>query len=511
MKKTLLLLAAFFAATFWLHGKVIYVNKTATGTNNGTSWANAYTELRVALPTAQHGDEIWVAKGTYHPYIPFVAISFHLVSGTKLLGGFVGTETHASQRDRAANETILTGLPDGAPFGLPNVVYCENTDSTTLLDGFTIRDGLAALFQGQSCDDFGPTYSACHGGGIYLFNHTPSTPTFLTVQNCRIVDNGAWFGGGVAANFGFGSGGLKVKKCHFENNGCSEQGGAMYMLAGPEPQNAIWVDSCVFRKNYGYISTGMSINIFNDSLDLRIVNSLFDENKANITCSGVAIENYGTHKPFIFNCTFQSNNAGNNPVGGGVGGALLGFNYRIENCLFIKNTANFGGAVSAGKVDIVNCVFTGNHSRRWGGALRITSDVKIVNSIFYNNTSEKDGGAIRLLGGRRDTVINCVFWGNKAFEKGDIIFSEGGGIIHFDHTSIDLDDCLELIGAIHPQYDTLTCGSNMYFNLDPLFRDTANGDFRLIGCSPLLNLGDIVNANQPCPLHLAGQTPEYRV
>ena len=491
MKKLLLFLTVFFSAAL-LHGKIIYVNKTATGANNGTSWFDAFTELSTALPAAQYGDEIWVAKGRYLPYIPFVAVSFHLVSGTKLLGGFDGTETQADQRDWTANETILTGLVDSVPFivRLSNVVYCENTDSTTLIDGFTIRDGLAALFQGENCEDFLPNYYACHGGGIYLFNNAPSTPTFLTVRNCRIVDNGAWFGGGIAANFALGSGGLKVHQCHFERNGCSEQGGAVYLIAGPEPQNAVWIDSCVFQKNYGWVSTGISIEVFSDSLDLQILNSHFIENKASESCSSVAIENYGMHKSRVFNCAFQSNQAGSNPAGGGRGGAILGFNYRVENCIFLKNVANFGGAAAIGGVDIVNCLFAGNHSRREGGALRNSSDVKIVNSVFYNNTSEKTGGAIRFLSGKRDTIINCIFSNNKAVEGGDVIASGGGGKIHFDYTSLDINDCLELAEDLNPQYDTLTCGDNMYFNLDPLFRDTANGDFRLKGCSPLLNLGD---------------------
>src|SRR5262245_49736677 len=54
---------------------IIYVNKNApaNSANNGTSWANAYFELRDALAyrafqgTAENPVEFWVATGTYTP------------------------------------------------------------------------------------------------------------------------------------------------------------------------------------------------------------------------------------------------------------------------------------------------------------------------------------------------------------------------------------------------------------------------------------------------------------
>ncbi|MFN0215379.1 MAG: choice-of-anchor Q domain-containing protein, partial [Saprospiraceae bacterium] len=38
-------------------------------------------------------------------------------------------------------------------------------------------------------------------------------------------------------------------------------------------------------------------------------------------------------------------------------------------------------------------------------------------------------------------------------------------------------------------YPNVTCGPNNLFNLDPLFRDTAAGDYSLLPCSPLINAG----------------------
>ncbi len=64
---------------------------------DGTTWANAFRELQCALSTAASGQEIWLAGGIYHPGTGR-DVSYNLVNGVNLLGGFVGNGTLASQR-----------------------------------------------------------------------------------------------------------------------------------------------------------------------------------------------------------------------------------------------------------------------------------------------------------------------------------------------------------------------------------------------------------------------------
>ncbi len=89
---------------------VVYVNRNATGSNNGNSWMNAYTNLQTALANAISGQEIWVAKGTYKPTATTDrAATFSLKNGTFLFGGFNGNELAREFRDPDVNYTVLSG------------------------------------------------------------------------------------------------------------------------------------------------------------------------------------------------------------------------------------------------------------------------------------------------------------------------------------------------------------------------------------------------------------------
>jgi hypothetical protein len=89
-------------------GVIWYVKWNASGANNGTSWANAFTSLQSALAVAASPDNIWVAQGTYKPGTTRLD-TFEMVDGVQIYGGFAGTETLFSQRNPALHPTILSG------------------------------------------------------------------------------------------------------------------------------------------------------------------------------------------------------------------------------------------------------------------------------------------------------------------------------------------------------------------------------------------------------------------
>jgi len=112
--------AANFASIALADPRIIFVNQSATGSNQGTSWQDAYLDLQDALQSAQFGDQIWVAAGKYTPDrgTKDRKAFFSIPDGVELYGGFVGTETDPSQRDCLTNETVLTGDLNGDDLGI---------------------------------------------------------------------------------------------------------------------------------------------------------------------------------------------------------------------------------------------------------------------------------------------------------------------------------------------------------------------------------------------------------
>ncbi len=130
-------------------GAIVYVDKDAAGLNDGSSWTDAFTDLQEALEwaTCAGVDEIWVADGTYLPTGGSDrSVSFQLVNGVTLYGGFSGMETSAADRDSLGGGTILSGDIGQPGFDEDNsyhVVVGSGTDSTAVLNGFTVTAGYA--------------------------------------------------------------------------------------------------------------------------------------------------------------------------------------------------------------------------------------------------------------------------------------------------------------------------------------------------------------------------------
>ncbi|MAX80894.1 MAG: hypothetical protein CL843_12070 [Crocinitomicaceae bacterium] len=181
MKKALLSLALATGAMFSAKAQtIIYVDADATGSNNGSTWASAYTNLANALDNnGVTGAQIWIAEGTYTPY--YSNSSFDIKHGEKLYGGFNGTETSISQRNPAQNITILSGdvyeddslgnyynnakrIINVDPYDPNNTL---NGEEVVLLDGLTISDAYSTSAAGGG---LGTDYPGVYQKGIRIYN-----------------------------------------------------------------------------------------------------------------------------------------------------------------------------------------------------------------------------------------------------------------------------------------------------------------------------------------------------
>ncbi len=126
--------------------KIIFVNQTAQGRNDGNSWVNAFNDLQSALKIVKPGQQVWVAKGIYTPTSGTDrTISFQLVQNTEIYGGFSGSETQLRQRDWKANFTILSGDIGQKSMPTDNTQNVVKGADDAVIDGFIIEQGFVVI------------------------------------------------------------------------------------------------------------------------------------------------------------------------------------------------------------------------------------------------------------------------------------------------------------------------------------------------------------------------------
>jgi hypothetical protein len=163
----------------------------------------------------------------------------------------------------------------------------------------------------------------------------------------------------------------------------------------------------------------------------------------------------------------------NNDDGAGIYGYQA--DARIVNCIFTQNTAARGGAFFTSEYSypvVENCLFLHNIATTNGSALTTLYNFPIVNCTFWGNRGTGSNTSAVYAGANYFTMRNSIIYGNN------------GG---FDHNGngagLNITNCLI-------QGQTPAVDGNIDGNLDPLFRDPDNGDFRLQSNSPLIDQGD---------------------
>jgi|GEM_PF-709739 len=493
----LVITAMMSAASF---GGTLFVDDSAVGANNGTSWTDAYTFLQDALMMASPGDEIRVAQGVYRP--DQFALSdraslgryetFTLKNGVTILGGYAGFgASEPGARNPSLYPTILSGdlegndpaeMDLGAMIGAASrqdnsihVVVGTGTNSSAVLDGFTITGGNANI-----PGDDGEWVWTEYGGGLY------NGPGSCTVRDCLFVANSATAGGGVYNRDGSRP---AFVNCGFRRNVYS----GMYNDNHSSPT----LEDCRFEDH-----SRSAVANYNQSNPV-MTNCRFLRNGSEYEFGG-GISNGAGSCPVITGCLFEDNFSGQR------GGALYCADKSdavVSDSVFRRNRGTwYGGAVFSelSRPVFRRCVFEDNESNS-GGALSIgnwswyegaVNDVTIENCLFVANHVGQQGpvagrgGAIsaEIWQQNRLTVTNCTFAGNAA-PTARAIFCDS--FMHNSASEVLVSNCILWDGGnetasqdktlIGIHYSDIEGGFAGEGNLavDPLFSDATNGDYHL--------------------------------
>ena len=269
-------------------------------------------------------------------------------------------------------------------------------------------------FDGSEVDSSGSTASNPFYGGVVSVSGTGTTAFLqnisVTIRNCDIHDFEGYCGGAVCFHYAEKIE-LKIYNSTFTGNTANVSGGAVAFI------------NC-------------------KSTSLHVEESTFSANTAQ--AHGGAIATSGgydqTEKISISSSEFLYNRLARTTTTKIYGGAAIGVSHgsgaqrtvTIQGCQFRENKSDdMGGAVfvNATKTLLVDRNhFIGNTSKTHGGAMHIAcgsenTAVTITGNLFENNVSEGQGGALNLSsGGLQTTMASSLFQANTTdYQMGNAI------------------------------------------------------------------------------------------
>lgn len=385
-----------FLLTITEFSNLIFVDKNASGENNGLRWEDAFNHIQDALEYAEtnmpyKSVEIRIAEGHYYPdegkniINDKRDVNFSLASGITLKGGYPHGGDVVNQPEiyiTELNGDITQDDDDSKDITDPLRKNNNNTQRiVTCKYPATIED--VTICNGYSGDGeagYGPAVSG------------PAVIKNCVIKNNYLLSNE--FGGNVYHP-------VSVENCHFENNyviGETGYGGAI------SADNTLQkLDNCVFKSNFGF--NGGAIHFTSNNPGITVKNCTFDGNSSHY---GGAITISGEGVTAAINCKFVNNESLNE------GGAIYISNTSVSdalfgNCLFYNNIG-YSGTIfsnSSNTFTFNSCTFYQNTSNT-GSAINVINTA-IENCIFWQNSGQADINATSL------TISRC------ALQQADLI------------------------------------------------------------------------------------------
>lgn len=338
---------------------IIYVDKNATGNNDGSSWENAYNSL--VLKIDKSDTIVLVKPGTY-----------------------TYAENYNSEKSIIVTNSGLSNIVIQSTEGpLNTVVDCGNINRFATFNGKTSLIGFSIT--NASVSDAGTAYIIATG-----MNSTSSETynlEYCIIHNCR---------SNIANVLNAGIRNCKsILNCLFYKNT-----GLIYTaIPGFKIENSNFIN------NYNIDSSCQLIRI--DSSPSNITNCKFINNNFKNDYIIVIYANYG----YIDNSTFEGNISKHGVIYAGSSS-----NEIIRNCKFINNLKPFFGSLGCVSNSLYcefhKCDFIGNHAWHAGGALQSSY---AYDCLFKHNTCGigYGGGACF-----ETKTYNCMFIDNMSMYSG---------------------------------------------------------------------------------------------
>ena len=482
-----------------------------------------------ANPTLLSGD-IGVPNDTfdnsYNVMFLFEPDSNTVIDGFVIRDGNADNTTSSNPRGRLRSGGGLYIMGESAD-AYPEIRNCTFEYNTA----FSFGGG--AFVNGSSNGSAAPRFVNCHfkknhtngsGAGIARFGGSV-VERGVEFQNCIFFQNRAEMrGGGLYYSDGPGEDRLDINSCVFEQNVGVKAGGGAYLVLGRDggaecafkggtfhqnvsggaaaiqtfpwglvPAKTFDIDSCTFTDNkFAYTPTPISPSVVWIDLltqigsQCKVSNTRFDTNKNWVRIFSMDLIEY----------TFC----------------------QILNSSFTKNEANVLLSLSAQSIDIRSTVISENTHPDNGTLFRLGSNKSYLSNLLVEKNSVKQS-YLECINPDTVFIVNSVFAKNNILQNESYLDANPKYLSVRNSSFTDIKDRLKFfiateksdinysyidtIECSYLQIFNVICGPNNLTGLDPLFRDTANQDYTLLSCSPLINAGNNAAA-AGIPTDLAG-------
>ena len=447
-----------------LNAGIIYVSETGSDEDGDGSVSNPFETIQKGVDIAIDMDTVNVSNGIYEGGIVISNKTISLIGESReetkinqpISSPQISIIDCQADTTRVENFMIKRGSSNngGGIYSSGSTVEIDNVDfeyNSSSNNGAAINSIESTVkvqnstFNSNTCDNL--------GGAIYV-----DSLTTCEIYNSSFTNNGAWNGGAIAT---IGGGRLRIQGSNISYNNA----------AGYNP-----------NPDQDYPTYGGGGGIYQEWSDsLEIYDSEISNNTAvNAPGGGIAI--YLSNDIIIDNIILN-----NNSSSGGGGGVMF---LRTDNVLFENSTIannisqeNSGGGIFIGSESglesiVIHATFNrlsifNNHAMSGGAIFCWSTILNLYNSTLAQNeatNSDWSGGGLASHYATEPNIINSLFYDN---------------IPNSIHNGYPQTSVLVAYSLIQEEWS----GEGNLVDIDPLFMDPDNEDFRLQLTSPCIDAG----------------------